>query len=72
MTKQDLTKPATAVPAAASELPAQPISAEVLAEKYAKGDERSVTDVHRRVARALAGIETPTSVRCGKGASWRR
>jgi ribonucleoside-diphosphate reductase alpha chain len=57
MTKQDLTKPATAVPAAASELPAQPISAEVLAEKYAKGDERSVTDVHRRVARALAGIE---------------
>jgi ribonucleoside-diphosphate reductase alpha chain len=39
------------------ELLAQPISAEVLAEKYAKGDERSVADVHRRVAGALASVE---------------
>ncbi|MDL2339058.1 MAG: hypothetical protein QFE16_14555, partial [Pseudomonadota bacterium] len=36
------------------DLPAQDISAEVLIEKYAKGDERSVEDVNRRVARALA------------------
>ena len=40
-------------------LPAQPISAEVLAEKYAKGDERSADDVRRRVARALALAEAP-------------
>jgi ribonucleoside-diphosphate reductase alpha chain len=38
---------------------AQDISAEVLAEKYAKGDERTVADVHRRVARALAAVEAP-------------
>jgi ribonucleoside-diphosphate reductase alpha chain len=41
----------------ASTLSAQPISEEVLLEKYAKGDERSATDVHRRVARALAQAE---------------
>ena len=40
-------------------LPAQPISAEVLAEKYAKGDEASVAAVHARVARALAEAERP-------------
>ena len=40
-------------------LPAQPISAEVLREKYAKGDERSIADVQRRVAFALADIEAP-------------
>ena len=40
-----------------SPLPAQAISAEVLAEKYAKGDERSTDDVRRRVARALAAAE---------------
>ena len=40
-------------------LPAQPVSAEVLIEKYAKGDERSVDDVRRRVARALAAVEAP-------------
>jgi len=38
-------------------LPAQPISQEVLLEKYAKGDERSIAAVHARVARALAAIE---------------
>ncbi|WP_341887852.1 adenosylcobalamin-dependent ribonucleoside-diphosphate reductase [Variovorax sp. YR752] len=38
-------------------LPAQPISEEVLIEKYAKGDERSVAAVHARVARALAQAE---------------
>ena len=45
--------------ARAAVLPAQSISAEVLAEKYAKGDERTVADVHRRVAGALAVVEAP-------------
>ncbi len=40
-------------------LPAQPISEEVLIEKYAKGDERSIAAVHARVARALAQAEPP-------------
>ena len=40
-------------------LPPQDISTEVLAEKYAKGDERSLDDVRRRVARALAAAEPP-------------
>jgi len=40
-------------------LPAQPISAEVLAEKYAKGQEKTVDDVRQRVARALAIVEAP-------------
>ncbi len=38
-------------------LPAQPISEEVLIEKYAKGEERSIAAVHARVARALAQAE---------------
>ena len=41
----------------AHNLPAQPISEEVLVEKYAKGGERSITAVHARVARALAQAE---------------
>ena len=38
-------------------LPGQAISAEVLVEKYAKGDESTGDDVRRRVARALAAVE---------------
>ncbi|GAB4036424.1 MAG: hypothetical protein Fur0014_03010 [Rubrivivax sp.] len=43
----------------AAALAAQPISAEVLQEKYAKGDEVTADDVRRRVARALAQAEAP-------------
>jgi ribonucleoside-diphosphate reductase alpha chain len=49
-------------PAAApsrANLPPQAISAEVLAEKYAKGDEATLDDVRQRVARALAEAEAP-------------
>ena len=46
-------------PPSAANLPPQAISAEVLAEKYAKGDERSADDVRQRVARALAAVEAP-------------
>ncbi len=46
-------------------LPPQAISEEVLLEKYAKGDERTVEDVRRRVARALAMVESPE-----KRAAW--
>ncbi|MGE0073099.1 MAG: ribonucleotide reductase N-terminal alpha domain-containing protein, partial [Thiomonas sp.] len=36
---------------------AQDISLDVLTEKYAKGDEHSIADIHARVARALAAPE---------------
>ncbi|MBS1209943.1 MAG: ribonucleoside-diphosphate reductase, adenosylcobalamin-dependent [Proteobacteria bacterium] len=42
---------------AVSTLAEQEISGEILLEKYAKGNESSVTDVRRRVARALAAVE---------------
>jgi ribonucleoside-diphosphate reductase alpha chain len=37
----------------------QPISLDVLMEKYAKGDEKTADDVRRRVARGLAAVEVP-------------
>jgi ribonucleoside-diphosphate reductase alpha chain len=40
-------------------LPEQPISKDVLLEKYAKGGERTVDEVRARVARALATVEAP-------------
>ena len=48
-----------AQPPSADTLPPQPISAEVLLEKYAKGDERSAEQVNLRVAQALAQAEDP-------------
>jgi ribonucleoside-diphosphate reductase alpha chain len=39
-------------------LPPQQVSLDVLLEKYAKGAEKTVEDVRRRVARALATVET--------------
>src|SRR5215475_489272 len=35
----------------------QQVSLDVLLEKYAKGDEKTIEDVRRRVARALAAVE---------------
>ena len=46
-------------PHSADTLPAQAISAEVLLEKYAKGDEQSLDELRHRVARALAAAEAP-------------
>jgi ribonucleoside-diphosphate reductase alpha chain len=37
--------------------PPQQVSIDVLLEKYAKGDEKTIDDVRRRVARALAAVE---------------
>ena len=49
-------QPGHAVP---SSLAPQAISAEVLQEKYAKGDETTALQVHQRVAAALAQAEAP-------------
>ena len=49
-----LLRPANAV---AGIMEPQAISIEVLGEKYAKNNEKSIQDVRRRVAKALAGIE---------------
>jgi ribonucleoside-diphosphate reductase alpha chain len=38
-------------------LPPQQVTLDVLLEKYAKGDDRNLEDVRRRVARALAAVE---------------
>ncbi len=43
--------------ASVQSLAPQEIAGEVLLEKYAKGGERTVAEVHRRVARALAAAE---------------
>ena len=40
-------------------LPEQEVTIDVLQEKYAKGDERTVHDIRRRVARALATLAAP-------------
>ncbi|HSU43491.1 MAG TPA: adenosylcobalamin-dependent ribonucleoside-diphosphate reductase, partial [Casimicrobiaceae bacterium] len=56
MKSDDPTHLRASVPAA---LPSQAISEEVLLEKYAKGGERTIEDVRRRVARALAVVEAP-------------
>ncbi len=53
------TRVSGAARAAAHALPEQPISAEVLIEKYAKGDESTIAQVRRRVAAALASVEAP-------------
>jgi ribonucleoside-diphosphate reductase alpha chain len=47
----------TSIRAKTRPLPAQAISAEVLRDKYAKGDEQTIDDVLKRVARALALAE---------------
>jgi len=53
----------SAVPSPASRepfpLPPQPVSGEVLREKYARGTEATAHDVRLRVARALAAVEAP-------------
>ncbi|HOL38488.1 MAG TPA: ribonucleoside-diphosphate reductase, adenosylcobalamin-dependent, partial [Rubrivivax sp.] len=56
-------------PAAATTrpLPAQPITTEVLIEKYAKGDEATVEAVNARVARALAAVEQPEQRKVWEG-----
>ena len=47
---------------AAESLQPQVVSIEVLREKYAKGNERNVEDIFRRVARALAAVEKEPDV----------
>ena len=52
-------------------LPAQEVSLDVLLEKYAKGDERTIEDVQRRIARALAALEpVPQRADCERRFLW--
>ena len=53
--------------APAGALPAQEVSLDVLREKYARGDERTIGDVQRRIARALAALEP-----AARRAEWER
>ncbi|MGL6112534.1 MAG: ribonucleotide reductase N-terminal alpha domain-containing protein, partial [Rubrivivax sp.] len=59
MTTTRKTSTSTAALPGRAALPAQPISQEVLLEKYAKGEEQTVEAVRLRVARALAAVEPP-------------
>ena len=52
------TKTAKVQPATAANLEPQEISGEVLLEKYAKGNEQTISEVRLRVARALAAMES--------------
>lgn len=55
----------------AATLPAQEVSLDVLREKYAKGDERTIDDVQRRIARALAALElAPRRTECERSFLW--
>jgi ribonucleoside-diphosphate reductase alpha chain len=58
--------------ASVATLPEQEIGEEVLLEKYAKGAERTATDVRRRVARALAAVEAEDKRAHGRRSSSRR
>ena len=52
-------------------LPAQEVSLDVLREKYAKGDERTIAEVQGRIARALAALEpTPQRADCERRFLW--
>jgi ribonucleoside-diphosphate reductase alpha chain len=57
--------------AQAGSLPAQEVSLDVLREKYAKGGERTVEDVRKRIARALAALEpAPQRAECERRFLW--
>ena len=61
-----------ALSAALPQLSVQPISADVLQEKYLKHDERTVEDLFDRVARALASVEATPALRTEWEAKFRR
>ena len=55
--KMDTPQTGTLAAIAKQDLPPQEICREALTEKYAKGSERTIQEVRRRVARALAQVE---------------